>query len=328
MSKVYPKQVIVEVTDDCNLACKFCPRNSQSEHAGQMPLDKFKWIIDRIDFPTTVIPWMNGEPLMAKNYTDYVKYVSEKGFKQYVTTNGMIWDDEFFKYSLRKESTIYQIIFSLDGVFPITARAARPGTNFKKVQDTIHKYISLRTEAMIADPFTKTPDIAVKICRRGQDWWEIEEYVKSWIDYVDFVIVGDALAGENETSMRQAPCQYFDNNFMVIRQTGEMVICAYNEKVVNEHENPVGDVFRYESLSDAYNNERYTKLRDHQKAGIFHGPCQMCPFAYTGSGFTGSVRFRGDDRELFYHRDYYNQFFSKKQQEKPDSYYLTPHPAK
>jgi MoaA/NifB/PqqE/SkfB family radical SAM enzyme len=328
MNKRYPKQVIIEVTDMCNLQCKFCPRNEQSKYEGQMSIEVFRELVDKINFKTTVIPWMNGEPLLAKNYTDYVRYVSENGFRQYVTTNGMVWDQEFFEYTLSEDSTIYQLIFSLDGVLPRTAKAARPGTNMHKVVSTIHKYIAMREEALIDNPSLSVPDVAVKICRRGQDWWEIEEYVQMWIPVVDFVIVGDALTGDNEVSMRHAPCQYFDDNFMVIRSTGEMVLCAYNEHIVNEHENPVGNVHAYPTLEAAYNNERYQMFRADQNRGVFHGPCVTCPFAYTGKGFTGTVRFRGNDKEYFYHRDYYNQFFSLKKQEKPDSYYLTPHPAK
>ena len=90
-------------------------------------------------------------------------------------------------------------------------------------------------------------------------------------------------------------------------------------------ENPVGTLGPDESLLDFYNNERFTYYRRQQNVRKFEGPCATCGFAYTGYGMQGTVQFRAKNLkelgEINYHQDYYNQFFSLKNKQKPDEYY-------
>lgn len=314
-SLIIPKQVDIEVTSACNLKCRFCPGlNTKAQH---MDLDLYKSIIDRINFKTTVVPWLNGEPLLHPNYLEMIKYTDEAGLRYYITTNGMIHNTELFDYITRPGSNCYQIIVSLDGLpWSDSVELARPGTVKDKVFETIFYLMSLRTDT----------DIAVKICRRGQDWEEIEEYVSYWLEKgIDFVIVGDELTSDNNPEgFRRSICQYSDNNFMVIKVDGRVVRCAYNTEATNNHLYTIADVCNDTPLLEIYNNEWFTKFRSDQADRIFDGPCKTCGFAYTGQGFYGTVQFRDTeliDKTIYYHRDYYNQFFSLKERRKNNSYY-------
>jgi MoaA/NifB/PqqE/SkfB family radical SAM enzyme len=312
-----PKQVDVEVTSLCNLQCKFCPSLCNDGKSGHMKFSLFKSIVDRIDWPCTVVAWLNGEPFLHPRYGEMVAYLNEKKQRFYTTTNLTIWREDVLRDILRPGSSCYQLIVSMDGLFGSgSIPKARPGTDESVLRENIDRLIKLKAE------LGSSVELAFKICRRGQDWDEIERYIQFWLASIDFVVVGDALIGENEVSMRTAPCQYSDNNFMVIRWDGTLVPCAYNDRVVNDHMLSYGVLDETQDLLEAYNNPIITKFRESQRKGAFPPPCDLCTFAYTGVGFQGQVEFRDSPGDMYwFHRDYYNSFFSKKKHWKPNSYY-------
>ena len=318
---IVPKQVIIEVTSRCNLSCKFCPSTCDDSYRhGDMSLEFFKSIVDRIDFDATVIPWMNGEPFLNADYLEMVKYLNQKGKRFYVTTNLTIWREEVLRELLRPGSGCYQLIVSMDGIpGSRSIEKARPGTDEARLLSGVNRL--LRMKADLDSP----TNIAFKICERGQDWAEIEEYIQYWLaeDAVDYICVGKPLKDLNEECMRTHPCQYFDHNFMVIRWDGNLPICAYNDAAANRLELSYGRLGMHENLLEVYNNASITALRTDQNNGIYHGPCKLCGFAYTGRGFHGEkMEFRDDPGNFFYfQQDYYNSFYSKKRDWKPNSYY-------
>ena len=322
-----PKQVILEVTNRCNLKCKFCPNTcNDSFPVGDMTLDMFKGIVDQMamDFPDAVaIPWMNGEPFMNPDFLEMVRYLSLKKVRFYVTTNLTIWRKDVVEFLLSDKSTCYQLIVSMDGLEGTgSIGTARPGTDEGMLLKNVNQLLIMKGQ------MNSEKDVAFKICERGQDWQEIEDYIQYWLgdERVNYVCVGKPLKDENETSMRRHPCQYFDNNFMVIRWDGTLVPCAYNDRVANKLMLSYGR-FQPELLDRLlvlYNNQEVSRLRIDQNKGIFHEPCASCAFAYTGHGFGGEVRFRKDElgKPVYFHQDYYNSFFSLRESVKKAEYYL------
>jgi len=289
-----------------------------------MDFDFFTSVIDRIDFDCTVVPWLNGEPLLHPRYFEMIKYITDRKIPCYITTNGTIWNDDLFGHLLDSNGTsCYQIIFSLDGLWDDKSRSiekARPGTDRGLVRDNIETF--LKYKRLHHSPI----DTCVKICRRGQDYEEVEEYVIYWLQQkgVDFVCVGSALVDDKVDDMRIYPCQYSDNNFMVIKSDGRVAFCAYNDTMTNDPMYAVGMLDKTTPLLDFYNNEKYTAFRKAQRKGVFNEPCKSCGFAYTGHGIVGTVTFRRKDFTLgpvYYHQDYYNQFYSLKKKLKRDEYY-------
>jgi organic radical activating enzyme len=281
-------------------------------------------VIDRIkmeNFKTVVIPWLNGEPLLHPDYARLIKYTSRAHLPQYITTNGTIWNDEFFEHITDEISTVYQLIFSLDGLWTTQCiEKARPGTDRKIVKETIKRFIKLKKKK------NSKIDLCLKICKRGQDYEEIENYIYQWLntDGVDFVCVGNALVDDNVNNMRVYPCQYSDNNFMVIKPDRRVCFCAYNDEMTNNPKNAVGKLDYKTPILKFYNNEKFTQFRKDQNKGNFPAICKKCGFAYTGYGFRGVLQFRKpryNKNPIYYHQDYYNQFFSYTRKWKANTYY-------
>jgi MoaA/NifB/PqqE/SkfB family radical SAM enzyme len=317
---VTPKQVIIEATSRCNLQCKYCPSIcGEGYPQGDMSFEFFKSIVDRIDFDTTVIPWMNGEPFLNPEYLKFVQYLNEKKQRFYVTTNLTVFREDVIIELLKEGSSCYQLIVSMDGLFGLgNIPKARPGTDEKQLRANIERLLYLKN---LLSSKTK---IAFKICERGQDWSEIERYIQYWLasSALDYVCVGKPLKDTNDETMRTSPCQYADHNFMVIRWDGKLVVCAYNDEAANKGKLSYGTVTRDNNLLELYNNEKIAGFRASQNDGFYPEPCDKCAFAYTGLGFQGQVEFRDDPNTVYYfHQDYYNSFFSKKKEWKPNSYY-------
>lgn len=321
MKRVIPKQIDIEVTSKCNLECRYCPAVTNPNATGHMDYGLFESIIERVDFPTTIVPWLNGEPMLHPRYNEMIQLIVKKDLPAYITTNGHFWRQDIFDLITEKNS-IYQIIFSLDGLHHEgfnSIELARPGTDRRLVVSNIVRFMEL------ADMKGRNIDIAVKICERGQDYEEIENFIHEWLlNGVDYVCVGRTLELSAIRGMRHYPCQYSDNNFMVVKWDGRLVACAYNDQVTNESALYFGQMDKTTPLLDIYNNEAYSKFRRDQRKGLFPEPCQTCGFAYTGTGMKGILRFRNpalNIGDIYYHNDYYNKMFSLKRSWKDDEYY-------
>lgn len=325
---IVPKQIDIETSAVCQLRCKGCPINYASKGAY---MDRNLWhsIVDRVcrerreDWNPTIVNWLNGEPLLHPDYYEFCERLSRENLRYYITTNGHIWNEELFNLIVQPNSC-YQIIWSLDGLPDERSRSiekARPGSNRELVLKNISRFLDL---AQSTGGFI---DVAVKLCHRGQDYEEVEEYIQYWLHRgVDYVCIGDMLDEDTVDDMRIYPCKYSDTMFMVIKYDGDIVPCSYNNAATNDRwfNKHAGwpNVRNDTPLLELYNSPEMTKFRENQRRGIFAGPCKACGFAYTGSGIRGKVTFRGSGLEVSYHRDYYNQFFSlREEHQKPDSFY-------
>lgn len=253
---------------------------------------------------------MWNEPLLHPDIARMMEYVIKKNQRVYITTNGTIWNQDLFELIMEKNSC-YQLIISLDGLpGSKSIGKCRPGST-RKIINNIYKLITLQIKKGI-----NNIDLCLKICQRGQDWEEIENFIYYWLKSgVDYICVGRML-NQSGSDMRIYPCQYFDDQFMLIRVDGELVPCMYNRQVAIDNYFRIGKLNETEDLIEAYNHLKLTRLRKDQNRGIFHGPCKTCNSAYTGQGFRGQYQFNDPRKKdigiLYSSQDYYNQTFSLK----------------
>ena len=71
------KKVYVEITNNCNLNCDFCPHNKR-EHKF-MKFDEFKTILNKLENHTKYLYFhILGEPLLHPNINEFIDYASSK----------------------------------------------------------------------------------------------------------------------------------------------------------------------------------------------------------------------------------------------------------
>ena len=82
------KRIYLEITNNCNLNCNFCIKNSRLQKF--MSFDEFKVILNNINEYTKHLYFhILGEPLLHPKINEFIDYAS-KEFKINITTNGYL----------------------------------------------------------------------------------------------------------------------------------------------------------------------------------------------------------------------------------------------
>lgn len=86
---LYPLYLDVEITNQCNLACKMCGTNYSKRRKGIMDMRTFKKVINistKYNIPLRIIGW--GEPSMHPDYYSMLEYAKQQGILLHINTNG------------------------------------------------------------------------------------------------------------------------------------------------------------------------------------------------------------------------------------------------
>ena len=82
------KKVYVEITNNCNLSCEFCPHNKRKNEF--ITLDNFKTILDKLSGYTEYLYLhVLGEPLLHPDINKLIDEASNR-YKINITTNGYL----------------------------------------------------------------------------------------------------------------------------------------------------------------------------------------------------------------------------------------------
>lgn len=91
-SKEYflPLHISLELTDGCNLNCKYCYRRENIEKSTFIDAKKLIKLIEKLGEETlSMIEITGGEPSIHPHFTEIVKYILQKGIMVGVLTNGI-----------------------------------------------------------------------------------------------------------------------------------------------------------------------------------------------------------------------------------------------
>jgi organic radical activating enzyme len=320
-----PKFLTLELTNLCQLACKGCGSEQDVYPKGFMDKAFYKRMIDKaadegLQDKMIIVPYANGEPLLHPDILELMRYTTAKGFKTYITTNGMIWNQDLFRWMLT-EPLYYQTIFSLDGLWDKgNVVKARPGSNETRVRLTIEAFLKLKVK------LGSSLDVFVKMVERGQDFGEQERYIDYWLrqEGLSCVILGKMLNTTPTEGMRLYPCQYPDDTFMLVRWNQQPTLCMYRQEVMNDQVRPMPKMRDDQGIVDYFNSGVYKEFHEEQARGEFKGPCKNCGIAYTGTGWKGTIHFRDPkliQAPIYYRSDYYNSMFSLVDKSRPDMWY-------
>lgn len=279
----FPRIVKIDTCNICNYNCVFCPQSKQVNKKGCIDKELCMRIIkDAYDAGGRELCLsMTGEPLLNRDLEKYIAYAKNLGYRYiFLNTNGYLLDDkravgileaglDSMKVSVNSAKKSYQLIHGIDG--------------FDRVIKNIKNFDKLR-KGMGRDCKLYISYVAVKQTLNEAD--ELKEELQS---YVDDIIVMNAnsrggsiseieeclYAGEDEYSFRY-PCSQLFNNVYVTSE-GYMIICCQDF----ENLTVVADL-REESISEAWNNEKFTDFRrrylEHDLEGTL---CQNCIYNTT-----------------------------------------------
>ena len=107
------KKIYIEITNICNLKCKFCPDTNRSKK--QMSIEDFETIIKKV-YPYTnlVCLHVKGEPLLHSKLEEILIILEKYNVKANITTNGTLIKEKL--ETIKKSKAVRQINFSIHSI--------------------------------------------------------------------------------------------------------------------------------------------------------------------------------------------------------------------
>ena len=288
LSPEFPSQVIVDVTEVCNLACTHCPHPEfkKTTHYGARYLSpelNTKMVDEVRDCGRGHAQYIrytsNGEPLVHPKIYDMLQYgVEHSGVLVALTTNGTILHQERIEKLLA--SGLHIIDISIDAFNDETYAKIRKNGSLKVTRGNVHKLLNLRAEHQAR---TK---IVVSFVEQAQNSSEAALFEAYWkkagVDYVVIRRLHSAAGGvagiaqsmrQSQSSEKRYPCLYPWERIL-LNPRGELSFCPQDWS----HGSVVAD-FSKTTIRQTWKSEYYCQLREAHLNKKFcnHKFCDQCP---------------------------------------------------
>lgn len=271
---LYPQEIILEVTNRCNLKCRFCHFHGQEavrrRELGSMDKKIWNKVLDEIsgwDKPCGVLTHGAGEPLLYSDLTELliriskIKHVS-KGFM----TNGMLLTEEISKKIV--DLQVNSIAFSIDGVNPETHDYFRRNADLKLIEKNVESLISLKEKAG-----SNLPLLFFNMVGYPEILHQTEDYVAKWLPHAESVMistfrpVGSRKLWDDSVihhPFQKCPLLY---NQMVIAFNGDIGLCCEDINL----DVPLGNVMDSDLISVFNKSRNIKKYRKAHERGTIDG---------------------------------------------------------
>ena len=128
-----PMSISIEPTTSCNLRCPECPSGLRSftRSEGNLDIVFFKDIIGQIQSELMyLVFYFQGEPFLNRDFTEMIKYASDRNIYTITSTNAHFLNDENARKTI--ESGLDRLIISIDGTTQEVYESYRKGGSLYK----------------------------------------------------------------------------------------------------------------------------------------------------------------------------------------------------
>lgn len=281
----YPREVILEVTNLCNLRCRFCHfHGDQAEKKRKLGvMDNIVWetVLDEISQwgePCSVLTHGAGEPLLYPSLEALlVRAGGLSNVKTGFMTNGMLLTEDISKMLV--ELQVDNLALSIDGVIPETHDYFRQNADLKRIEQNVRFLIKEKEKAG-----SDLPGLFFNMVGYPAILDQTDAYVKKWLPHADTVMVSKfrpvgsrKLWGASESHpFLKCPLLY---NQAVISIEGDVGLCCEDINL----DVPLGNV-REEGLLSIFNNSRaINDYRRHHEQGCIDS-LKLCSDCHVWAG--------------------------------------------
>jgi MoaA/NifB/PqqE/SkfB family radical SAM enzyme len=288
----FPMFLHLDLAQTCNYACPHCnishPKSLLDSYNGKISesvnFKKYKKIVDEgaeYNCPS-IEPQGLNEPLLDRNFHEYVKYAHKKNFIDImINTNASALTPKRSQELL--DSGLTRLRFSLDAATPETYKNTRIGSlPLEKIIKKIENFLELKEKGNYKLPVTGTSMLLMKGNQHEKKMFE-----DFWIDKVDMVTFQEFQAPNKEVDFTDFYPEV--NNNITRNDTKKQFKCPqpYQRIVVrNDLIYPCcyayGDNLVIGKLKDgiynAWNSELARELRGIHKTGRYYlnSTCKKC----------------------------------------------------
>jgi pyruvate-formate lyase-activating enzyme len=293
--KKFPSNIMMDVTNVCNLRCVHCPHKSFSRKKGYIPTH-LDWKLFRKVVNEAVSHDMlflrfssDGEPLLHPRFLDMLSYAKKKGINLVnMTTNGTLLTEYTNRELIKRGLDIVDV--SLDAFSKKKYESVRAGAIHSVVYGNVLRLLELR------DKLNSSLKVMVSMVNHPRVADEVEAFKGFWEPKVDRVLIrtyisvhGQLSGGCDPTGIKQWPCQQLFKR-VVIAPEGLIKFCVgdwYNTTTL-------GDL-RKDTIADVWQSEAYDEIRRAHLEGRFDDIefCRGCTdwiAAPWGYGFDHAIK--------------------------------------
>lgn len=263
----------LELTNRCNIACKFCAHKSMK----RIPMDMDKKMIDlcmqRIDEAGIRQVTLNtiGETLVAPEWEYALKEAKKRGLLVLISTNGMGLDKKKAEAVLKNNCDVFR--FSVNSIKKEEYEVLHKGASYDKLLKNMSMLKAMR------DKMNSKTDIRVRMvlsgCESEDEKRRLREFWSSYADEAEFVVFGN-MGGRNgaepSTEGTRTGCRTMKRGIN-ITATGDVTYCPCDF----DAECLVGSI-KDLTLQQIWEGERFASIRDkHDKCDFSSLPqCDFC----------------------------------------------------
>lgn len=262
----FPKHIIIEITNVCNLNCIMCPAHSKkaglNRQKGFIGINLYKKIVDETaNFKNVKLSSIGaGEPLLHPKLVDMLNYAYRKGVMNSIITNATLLSNRISKELIK--SGLTSIGFSIDGSTPAEFNMIRKGADYNLVFKNIMDFLVIK-KMFSSSPFTAVLRVCFDEKKEGLD-----TFINTWLRYVDKVeliqkrtLTSRQIGKKPAINNSRQPCINLWEH-IVIMWDGKVALCCedWNCEVI------VGDITK-QSIWEIWNSgmEKMRRLHSQHK---------------------------------------------------------------
>ena len=273
------KRIYIEITNYCNMNCKFCPKTNR--RLQYMEIQDFKNIIEKIkDYTNTIYLHVKGEPLLHANLKEILEIAKQSNLDVVITTNGTMLKEK--QEILENAKSIRQINISVHSF----EQNIKKQNNYlddvlntvKNITDKNDIYISYRFWNMHNEDITKNEEQIQQICKsyniESYDELKTNNYLK--LKEKQYINIDNVFEWPN---LNNKECSEYGYCYGLIDQLAILVdgtvvpCCLDQDGIIN-----LGNILE-ESLEDILNKEKTKEIIKGFKENKLHEElCKKCTF--------------------------------------------------
>ena len=272
------KKIYIEITNVCNLNCKFCPESNRKKEF--MSLENFEKTIRKIHkFTKLIALHVKGEPLLHKDLEQILKILEKYNLKTNITTNGTLINDKL--EAIKNSNAVRQINFSLHSITQNKDLDKQYLNNiFKSVEELNNVLISYRLWNLKS---IKENDINNDIIKAIEDYYNIsnlkEQLIENeFIKLKENVFINQDTEFEwpninNKVIIEKGRCLALKEQVAILVD-GTVVPCCLD----NNGDIPLGNIFE-ETLEEILNKPNSVTIKKNFENGVItYNLCKTCGF--------------------------------------------------
>lgn len=255
----FPQEVVVELTNHCNLACVMCPQKSMRRIKGMMEERLYRKVIDEISGSSELVYLFGtGESLIHPKLDAFIAYAAEKQLYTVLSTNGMLMDEDMARMLL--SSRLDYLIVALDGGTKETYENIRIKGNFdvlvRNIKTLLNLKRSLNSKTNICLQMIYMPENDQEITLFRSLFTEME---LRGVNQFRFKPLYKTYNLERTFVRKTRPC-YWLWNMMSIYWNGEVSLCCMDSDAIHI----LGNVEK-QSVEEVWNSDKLMKIREMSK---------------------------------------------------------------